>query len=181
MQRRRPRRIPKTVAQRSVVLFSFNSLLAKGNRVKNLFQSNTVEEVISRIDRLQASSPRQWGKMDVAQMLAHCSTTMEMASGKLVAKRTLLGRLVGPRVRHLLRNDKPMPRNSPTSKELKVVNARDFERERQRLLESVRQFHSGGEAQCTRHPHPFFGPLTPEEWSTGMYKHLDHHLRQFGV
>ena len=45
----------------------------------------------------------------------------------------------------------------------------------------VRQFSEGGETRCTRHPHPFFGSLTPQAWSRGMYKHLDHHLRQFGV
>ena len=43
------------------------------------------------------------------------------------------------------------------------------------------QFHEGGESQCTSHPHPLFGKITPLEWGTGMYKHLDHHLKQFGV
>ena len=148
--------------------------------MKNLFEAGTAEEVISRIDRLQASSPRQWGKMDAAQMMAHCATTMEMASGKFAAKRTLLGRLIGPRFRHMLTDDKPMPRNSPTSKELKVGSS-NFAREQQRLKECVRQFQQGGESRCTKHPHPFFGPLTPLEWSSGMYKHLDHHLRQFGM
>jgi hypothetical protein len=148
--------------------------------MKNLFEPTTVEEVFSRIERLRADSPRQWGKMDVAQMLAHCSAALEMASGKVVAKRTLLGRIIGPRVRHLLTNEKPMPRNSPTAKELRVGSC-DLERERSRLRECVRQFYEGGESQCTTHPHPFFGPITPIEWSTGMYKHLDHHLRQFGV
>ena len=148
--------------------------------MKNLFEPGTVEEVRSRIEHLRSDSPRQWGKMDVAQMMAHCSTALEMASGKFVAKRTLLGRIIGPRFRHILTNDDPMPRNSPTAKELRVGSC-DFDRERGRLLECVRQFHQGGEAQCTRHPHPFFGPITPNEWGTGMYKHLDHHLRQFGV
>ena len=118
--------------------------------------------------------------MDVAQMMAHCSAALEMASGKLVAKRTLLGWIVGPRVRHVLTDDSPFPRNSPTAKELKVRIC-DFTREHERLKQCVRQFHHGGESQCTRHPHPFFGKITPLEWSTGMYKHLDHHLKQFGV
>ena len=148
--------------------------------MKNLFEASTVEEVITRIERLRADSPRQWGKMDVSQMMAHCTATLEMASGKLAAKRTLLGRILGPRLRHMLTNEKPMPRNSPTARELRV-GCGDFDRGRQRLVECVRQFHRGGESQCTKNPHPFFGPLTPNEWSTGMYKHLDHHLRQFGV
>ena len=148
--------------------------------MKNLFQPDAVEEIMARIDRLNPSLQPQWGKMDVAQMLAHCSTTMNMASGKFVAKRTLLGRIFGQRVRHILTDDSPMRRNSPTVKELKV-SASDFSREHERLKQSVREFHAGGESGCTKHPHPFFGDITPLEWSTGMYKHLDHHLKQFGV
>lgn len=149
--------------------------------MNNLFQPAAVEEVISRIGQLQPSSQRLWGKMDVAQMLAHCSSAMEMASGKFAAKRTMLGRIVGPRVRHLLMEDKPFSRNNPTSKELKVADQREFDREQERLVRCIREFHQGGESKCTTHAHPFFGALTPLQWSTGMYKHLDHHLNQFGV
>jgi Protein of unknown function (DUF1569) len=148
--------------------------------MKNLFEPSAVREVMSRIEQLNPSSRRQWGKMNVAQMMAHCSAALEMASGKLVAKRTLIGRIVGPRMRHLLTNDSPFPRNAPTAKELKV-GCCDFTQERERLKQCVNQFHEGGESQCTRNPHPFFGRITPLEWSTGMYKHLDHHLKQFGV
>ncbi|MFI5118561.1 MAG: DUF1569 domain-containing protein [Terriglobales bacterium] len=149
--------------------------------MQNLFQEAAVEAVISRIDKLQPASQRQWGKMDVAQMMAHCSATMDMALGKLVLPRILIGRLLGPLVRPQFTNDKPFSRNGPTDKKLKITDQRDFVREQEGLKQRVRQFHQGGEAQCTKHPHPFFGPLTPHEWSTGMYKHLDHHLRQFGV
>lgn len=149
--------------------------------MNNLYQSASVEEVIARIDQLQPASQRQWGKMDVAQMLAHCSAALEMASGKFVAKRSLLGRIVGPRVRHILVEDKPFSHNSPSSKELKVVDQREFAREKDRLVRCIQEFHQGGESRCTTNPHPFFGPITPLEWSTGMYKHIDHHLKQFGV
>jgi len=62
-----------------------------------------------------------------------------------------------------------------------VADPRDFAREKEQLKSKIRGFCEGGEARCTRHPHPFFGSLTPYEWSRGMYKHLDHHLRQFGA
>ena len=149
--------------------------------MKNLFEPGAKDEVLSRIERLQPSSQRHWGKMDVSQMLAHCSAALEMASGKIVPKRVLIGRLIGPLFRHLLTDDKPFSRNNPTSKELKIADPRDFARERERLSQCIQQFHKGGVSGCTRHPHPFFGPLTPMEWGTGMYKHLDHHLKQFGV
>ena len=148
--------------------------------MKNLFQPETVDEVVSRLDKLQPSSARQWGKMDVAQMMAHCSAAMDMASGRINPPRAFIGRVLGPFFRSVFTNDKPFSKNNPTDEQLVVSDARDFQREREQLKLKVQQFHQGGEAQCTRHPHPFFGGLSPQEWGRGMYKHLDHHLRQFG-
>ena len=149
--------------------------------MKNLFEQQTVNEVISRIDRLQPISQRQWGKMDAAQMMAHCSITLDIASGRLNLPRLLLGRLVAPFFKSIYTDEKPFRKNGPTGKELVVADQRDFAREREQLKVKLLAFHEGGEARCTRHPHPFFGSLTPQAWSRGMYKHLDHHLRQFGV
>ena len=149
--------------------------------MKNLFEQETVDEVIARIDKLQPASERQWGKMDVAQMMAHCSATMDMASGRLNLPRIFIGRILGPLVKPIYTNEKPFSRNSPTDKKLVVADQRDFAREQEQLKLKVRQFHEGGAAKCTRHPHPFFGVLTPEAWARGSYKHLDHHLRQFGA
>ena len=149
--------------------------------MKTLFEQETVDVVISRIDKLQPAAQRQWGKMDVAQMMAHCSAAMDMASGRLNLPRMFIGRILGPFVKPIYTNEKPFAKNNPTDKKLVVADQRDFAREQEQLKLKVRQFHEGGEAKCTRHPHPFFGALTPQQWSRGMYKHLDHHLRQFGA
>jgi hypothetical protein len=119
--------------------------------------------------------------MDVAQMMAHCSATLDMASGRVNPPRALIGRVLGPLVKPIFTNEKPFSRNSPTDKRLVVSDPREFQREQEQLRIKLRQFHDGGEQKCTRHPHVFFGALTPQQWSRGMYKHLDHHLRQFGV
>ncbi len=149
--------------------------------MKNLFQPETVEEIISRVDQLRPASARQWGKMEVAQMMAHCSAALDMASGRLNRPRLLVGRLLGPFVKPVFINEKPFSRNSPTDKQLVISDARDFLREQEQLKQKLRDFYEGGEAHCTKHPHPFFGALTPQEWGRGMYKHLDHHLRQFAA
>lgn len=149
--------------------------------MKNLFESETVDEVLGRIDLLQPATQRQWGKMDVAQMMAHCSAALDMAAGRINPRRMLIGRLLGPLVKPIYTNEKPFSKNNPTDKKLLVADQRDFAREQERLKVCVRRFHEGGEEKCTRHPHPFFGPLSSQDWSRGMYKHLDHHLRQFGV
>jgi hypothetical protein len=149
--------------------------------MQTLFQPATVEEVIARIGGLTPTTQRQWGKMDVAQMMAHCSGAIDMASGRVNPPRVLIGRLIGPFIKPIYTNDKPFSKNNPTAKKLLISDARDFVLEREQLELKIRQFQAGGEAQCTRHPHPFFGLFTPQEWARGMYKHLDHHLRQFGA
>ncbi|HEY8459994.1 MAG TPA: DUF1569 domain-containing protein [Blastocatellia bacterium] len=148
---------------------------------KNLFQRETLDEAISRLDMLQPTSARLWGKMDAAQMMAHCSLALDMAAGRLNLPRMFIGRLLGPFFKRMCVNDKPFEKNRPTDARLVVTDQRDFLREQELLKRKLREFHEGGEAKCTRHPHPFVGSLTPYAWSRVMYKHLDHHLRQFGV
>jgi hypothetical protein len=150
--------------------------------MKNLFQADASEEIIRRITSLEPGSPRQWGTMTVAQMAAHCSAGLELASGEKRPPRALLGLLIGWAIKPLvLRDDEPMRRNSPTVEGLVVKDDRDLETGRKRLLEGVQRFVTAGSNGCTNHPHSFFGPLKPDEWAILMYKHLDHHLRQFGV
>jgi Protein of unknown function (DUF1569) len=148
--------------------------------MKNLFEAAAVEEVKERMALLRPDSERQWGKMNSAQTLAHCSAAMEMAVGDRTPPRILIGRLLGRFAKKsMILNEKPMPRNVGTDKSLVVSDERDFVVERQRLREFIDRFAAGGPGACTRHPHFFFGPLTPEEWAALMYQHLDHHLRQF--
>src|SRR6266545_7907977 len=99
--------------------------------MKNLFERETVDEVMARIDKLQPTSPRQWGKMDVAQMMAHCSITMDIASGRLNLPRVFIGRLIAPFFKSIYTNEKPFKKNGPTGKELLVAGQRDFARERE--------------------------------------------------
>ena len=150
--------------------------------MKNLFEGGRVEEVKRRISRLKPDSERQWGKMKPGQALEHCSRGMEMALGDKTPPRVFVGRLLGWIVKpKVMGNDEPMRRNSPTAKELVVQEERDLGTERTRLCGLIDRFAAAGPAGCTTHPHAFFGRLTPDEWAILMYKHLDHHLRQFGV
>jgi hypothetical protein len=150
--------------------------------MKNLFETATANEVKQRIQQLGPNSVRHWGKMNVAQAMAHCATTMEWAVGDRVEPRMLIGRIIGPLVKSkVLKDEAPMGRNAPTAKSLVVADERDLGNERQRLCALIDRFSAGGPQGCTKQPHTFFGRLTPEEWARLMYKHLDHHLRQFGA
>ncbi len=150
--------------------------------MKSLFEPAAVNEITGRVTHLGPDSEPQWGKMNVAQMLAHCSAAIGMAEGKVTPPRILLGRLLGPLAKKsLIVNGEPMRRNAMAEKSVLVTDERDFVVEQKRLRESIDRFATGGPGICTKHPHFFFGPLTPVEWAVLMYQHLDHHLRQFGV
>lgn len=150
--------------------------------MQTLFDRSTATEIKARLARMRADSPRQWGKMTPPQAVAHLAKGMEMAVGELNPPRELMGYLFGGIVKPLaLGDEKPFKRNSPTAKSLLVADERDLERERERLVALIDRFVEGGPAKCSTHPHAFFGRMTPEEWGVLSYKHLDHHLRQFGV
>jgi len=138
-------------------------------------------ELRQRIRLLRPDCEKQWGSMNVAQMLAHCSAWMEMAAGLKTPPRSFLGRIVGKMAKKSVLGQKPISRNMPTEKSLIIQGEKDFAAERQRLIEWVERFSAGGPEQCTTHPHCFFGSMAPIEWAIMGYKHLDHHLKQFGA
>jgi hypothetical protein len=148
---------------------------------KNLFDAAVGRQVRQRLDRLQPDSARQWGSMSAAQAVAHCATSMEWAVGDRIPPRMfwagILGRIIKSKV---LADDAQFRRNSPTTPDLVVQGDRDLAAERSRLIALIDRFAAAGPGGCTSHSHSFFGPLTPEQWAILMYKHLDHHLRQFG-
>jgi len=153
--------------------------------MKDLFDPTLADDIKQRIMRLNAESERQWGNMTVAQTLAHCTSGMQMAMGVINPKRASFpANVIGPLIKPLVfGDDKPMRRNSPSSRELFSADPTqcDFEGERARLITTIDSFASKGAACCSYHPHPFFGTLKPHQWAILMYKHVDHHLRQFGV
>lgn len=150
--------------------------------MKNLFEAESVQEVKARIGSLKSDSVGQWGTMSAAQAMAHCTGGLEMALGDSTPPRVLIGRLIGGIIKPMaLKDEVPMRRNSPTAKSLVIQDERDLAKEKERLTGTIDRFAAGGPAVCTQHPHPFFGKLTAHEWAILMYKHLDHHLRQFGV
>lgn len=150
--------------------------------MKNLYDTGAAEQIKERLARLEPDSARLWGTMGAAQMVAHCAAGMEPAVGDRRPPRMFVGRIIGGLAkRKVLRDDAPLPRSTPTEKGMLVEDDRDLDAERTRLCALIDRFVAAGPAGCTTHPHTFFGRLSPREWAILMYKHLDHHLRQFGA
>ena len=149
--------------------------------MKTLLDSSAFEEISKRIEQLTSDTRGKWGKMDVAQMLAHLGNGLELTLGDKKPPRSWIGRLVGGFVKASAFNDSPFPHNSPTDNSLRVIDAKNFMAEKTRVMALLARFKQNGLPGITAHPHPFFGFLTPEEWGKLQYKHFNYHLEQFGA
>jgi len=149
--------------------------------MKNIFDTENYKEIMSRIDKLSPQSQAAWGKMNVSQMLAHCSGVVQMALGEIKLKVPFIFKIIGPLFKSAITNEKPFKRNSPTAPEFVMVSSqKEFETEKERLKSLVSKLHNTRDGFEGRR-HPFFGKMTKDDWANSAYKHLDHHLRQFGV
>lgn len=147
--------------------------------VKNLFDPVVKQEIIDRIQKLTPQSQARWGKMNVSQMLAHVQLPIGIAFGTHQPKGSFLLRLIGPLFKSKLWDNKPYKHSLPTDPTFIMTGTeKDFEKERSALIDAVNRF---SEATIVAERHPIFGKLTKENWSKATWKHLDHHLSQFGV
>ena len=149
--------------------------------MKSLFDPAESKIIIERINSLNPQSQPLWGKMNVSQMLAHSQKTLKLALGKETIKRSFIGFLFGGIAKKQLLKPEPFKKNLPTAPEFVIVDKTDFETEKRNLINLVEEFTQGGPSALSKNPHPFFGKLSVEEWNLSNWKHLDHHLRQFGA
>lgn len=154
--------------------------------MKSIFDPSVADELAARIRSLTPETTPKWGKMDVAQMMAHSHVTFEMALPERASspfkkttglKRWLMRTLIKP----LVVGEKPYKKNGMTAPEFRIAGQREFDTEQSRLLESLALVGTKGRDYFEQLESPSFGPMTAEEWSRTLYKHLDHHLQQFGV
>ena len=147
--------------------------------MKSLFTPSGNKEMIDRIQKLKAGMSPVWGKMTAAQMVAHSQVPFKVAFEELKLKRGIFGILFGGIARKKMIGPGQFGKNLPTGKSFIISGQPDFEKEKNNLIDYVKRFEKNGPKKITQEPHPFFGKMTSEEWDTLMYKHLDHHLRQF--
>ena len=149
--------------------------------MKTIFDANTYDELQERLGKLTLNTERQWGKMSPAQMMEHSARALEMATGQKPMQQALLGKAIGWIFKGGFLSEKPFPQNSPTGPTLIIKDEPDFELTRTKLKDLITDFHGLGIGGTDGNIHGFFGPLSGKQWGETQYKHLDHHLRQFGL
>ncbi len=150
--------------------------------MKNVFKKETVKELCKRIDTLTPETKPAWGKMSADQMLAHCNVTYEMVyTTKHPKPNAFMKLILKLLVKNKVVSEVPYKKNGKTAPQFIIDGKRDFAHEKQRLQDYIKQTAELGEAYFEGKESHSFGPLTSNEWNNMFYKHLNHHLTQFGV
>ncbi len=147
--------------------------------MKSIFSPETHQEVLNRIENLNDNSQPIWGKMTVGQMACHCQTPLNVILEKedYGLKPNWIVNLL---FKKSMYNDKSWSKNMPTPKRFKVTDPKDFNQEKQQLVNLINELHTHKD-KTNWQPHPAFGAFTKDQWGQMQYKHLNHHLSQFGV
>lgn len=145
--------------------------------MKTVFDKTTRDELIKRINSLNENSTAQWGKMNIYQMIKHCTLWEEMMQGKQKYKQAFIGRIFGKMaLKNVLKDNAPLKRSTPTIPELKITGNGDVTAEKAKWIHGIEGY---ADFLNTGLVHPFFGKMTKEQIGYFVYKHSDHHLRQF--
>ncbi len=150
--------------------------------IKNMFDRKEADYLLARLDKLFAESRPEWGKMDAAQMLAHLNVQFEMVYSDVHPKATGVKKfLLKLFVKNGVVNEKPYPKNSRTAPAFIQISNKNFEKEKERLVDFINKTQKLGESSFEGRESNSFGVLTVKEWNNSFVKHMDHHFIQFGV
>ena len=149
--------------------------------MKSLFDNNAYNEITQRLNNLSPASQKQWGKMNVAQMLAHCKEAFKVPLSDKSPPKIYPFALFGWMMKSKLYNDSPWGQGLPTAPNFIIKDERVFDKEKAELTALINKFHQSAPSAIEKIVHPVFGKFTGEQWGQAMYKHLDHHLRQFSA
>jgi hypothetical protein len=148
----------------------------------DLFDRAALDAALKRIDALSPTSQPQWGKMGAATMLAHLNVAYEMLyESKHARPNALMRWVLRTFVKEKVVGLAPFPKNSPTAPQFRIADTRDFATEKQRLQTFMQRMYDEGRPRFEGRESASFGALTSDQWNVMFSKHLDHHLRQFGV
>jgi hypothetical protein len=144
--------------------------------MKSILDKTTRDEIIARVNSLDENSTPEWGKMNVSQMLRHCTKWDEMALGKAKYKQSFIGKLFGKMALKDMMKDEPSKKNLPTVPSFKIKENVDVAEEKAKWIRLLNEYSHYSDSGFV---HPFFGAMTAEQTGKMVYKHIDHHLRQF--
>jgi hypothetical protein len=148
---------------------------------KSLLNPADYQQMLQRIDTITPETKPKWGDMDAAKMFGHCSEIQEVSNGKPLENTPFLVKIFKGFIRKMVVNDKPYKPSTQTHPQYRKTTPHEFDKEKARLLAALDLFHNESSEERKKKKHPLFGEMSDQEKGWAMYKHLDHHLSQFGV
>lgn len=150
--------------------------------MQSLWNEPDRRDLLGRFDQLRPDAKAHWGRMSAPQMLAHIGDSMRMAIGAMKVPSVKTPLRFTPIKQLVIYGLPATPRNLPTARELQKTLPGSWGEDLRDVKELVRRAVARYEQPTTKWPdHPAFGKLSPRAWGVLTYKHLDHHLKQFGV
>lgn len=151
--------------------------------IKNIFKKEVSEEVINRINNLKPEQKPLWGKMNAAQMLAHLNIQYQALyeNQKFKKPNFLMRFIMKTFLKPIVTGDKPYKKNGKTAPYFLVTSDKDFEAEKSILIKNIQKTQKNGVEVLLPRDTKSFGKMTTKQWNNMLYKHVDHHLQQFGV
>lgn len=150
--------------------------------MENLLNQKDCEKIVQRFNSITSLSERLWGRMDVNQMVVHLKDQLDIALGIKAAKaqgpllyRTMLGRWFVFYLLPYRRGKEVTPKEMDATLNGTIIT--DFESDKHLLLTRIKEFTMANDFS----PHPFFGKISKKDWGRLAWKHINHHLLQFGA
>lgn len=150
--------------------------------MKNIFDKTVTDQVIERINQLNPNTKPNWGKMSVDQMLAHCCVSYELDfEDKHPKPKGFMKWMLKTFIKNAVVSEKPYKKNGRTAPAFLITCEKEFNKEKDRLTAYILKTQALGRDYFEQKESHSFGKLTAQQWNNMYYKHLDHHLTQFGV
>ncbi len=148
--------------------------------MESVLDASNLKDFVKRAENVQEKTLQSWGKMNAAQMFQHLNKSIAFLFTDEKVKRMFAGRIIGKLIlKKALKEATPISKNSPTAPSFVADTSVDFNAEKSLFLKRLQQFSSFTEADFEGKIHPFFGKMTGNQWNVLIYKHLDHHFKQF--
>ncbi len=144
----------------------------------SLRDATTRQEIIARLQTVTPTTKATWGQFDAPRMICHLIDSLALSLGELPSKSVNKKAFQHFPLKHLVIYVLPFPKSYPAAPEMLTTLPQDFDTDRKRLLELVQRLAAAPRAKGPAHP--LFGPLTNDEWNALQWKHIAHHLKQFG-
>jgi len=148
--------------------------------MRTIWEAPRQQEIRERVARLSPENRAAWGRMSAPQMVCHLTDSLKMALGDLPCATKKLP-IRYPPLKQFIIYVAPFPKSAPTAPELLARPPATWQADVAELQALVDRLVARGREATPWPEHPAFGKLSRRAWGVLTYRHIDHHLRQFGA